>query len=296
MNVYSKPPYNNIYFYLVFSLKYFFCNIMTPNNDKIGEGEILMMMKLEKLADPSEKVSGFQSIYDFLKQSERTKSRLISIMSKKKLNNSHIKKWIVENVNSSNSDEEVLDVLLDKIQSLEEEKRIFRKKAYLCALTNALNRNFFQEFSISFEEKRKVWHLNTKTFLFYLDLNKFKSINDTLGHKVGDEVLIEFSNRLSKIVRGKDLETNFDLEEVINNDFFVRLGGDEFILKFELRDERDALLLKERIEEMMTEKIKTSKGELTIGVSIGYHQLCSNNSIEDILSKADKKMYEQKNR
>lgn len=253
-----------------------------------------MMSQLEKFQEPQTRTAGFQTIHDFLVSSEKMKNRIFSIMNKKNMDNNNLANWIVEKVKTSKNEEEILNVLINKIQNLEEEKVGYKKKAYLCTLTNALNRNFFQEFSNSYEEKRTMKFQTTKTFFFYLDLNKFKNINDTLGHKVGDEVLIEFSHRLSNIVRGEDLELNFDMDAAIDNNFFVRLGGDEFILKVELQHEGDALLVQERIKQSMSNPIITTKGPLNIGVSIGYQQLNENNTIEEIINEADKKMYEEK--
>lgn len=124
------------------------------------------------------------------------------------------------------------------------------------------------------------------TFLYcvYMDLNKFKPINDTYGHHVGDEVLVEIGRRLSNSVRETDCAT--------------RAGGDEFVIMLtELTNEYDAKQLISRLYKDITLPIKCSVGDLEVGASVGVSYYPVNgDTLDELLNAADKKMYEQKKR
>lgn len=239
---------------------------------------------------------GFFSLHQTL-QDESMKSSFTKILSKKEVVGNALSNWIFDRISTSKNQEEVLEALITRMINLEDEKSMYKKKAYICSLTNLLNRNFFLEFAETFEKRRKniACQIDKNVYFFCLDLNKFKKVNDTLGHKIGDEVLIEFSNRLSNVIRLSDFQ-NFDIERAIANDFFVRLGGDEFIGKIELWSDDEAIIVKRRIEKAMKKPFITSKGEINIGVSIGFQKLENNKSVNDIIAEADVKMYEEKRR
>jgi len=92
--------------------------------------------------------------------------------------------------------------------------------------------------------------------VFFIDLDRFKEINDSLGHKSGDIVLQEVSSRITSIIRKEDTVS--------------RLGGDEFtILMTELNRAQDASLLAQKILDVLSEPIKIEKNTLYVSSSIG---------------------------
>lgn len=92
--------------------------------------------------------------------------------------------------------------------------------------------------------------------LLVLDVDRLKSINDSLGHHVGDELLRELSLRLNKVLR--------------HNDTLARLAGDEFtILATELRSARDAEAIAEKVIEALQQKFTAGSVEIHPSVSIG---------------------------
>ena len=115
-------------------------------------------------------------------------------------------------------------------------------------------------------------------------LDRFKVINDSLGHLVGDELLIAVSRRLESCVRASDV--------------LARLGGDEFaILLSSLNDEMQANVLAHRIQDALAAPFSIAGREVFISISIGI--ACSrieHTSPEEILHDADTAMYHAKSR
>lgn len=118
--------------------------------------------------------------------------------------------------------------------------------------------------------------------ILYIDLDKFKPVNDTYGHKVGDEVLIEVAARLKKNVR--------------EGDFVARLGGDEFaVLLNMIRDPQSAGMVAQKIITSLTMAIAVQQYEIVIGASVGITYYPDHGSDHEVLlHKADMAMYEAK--
>jgi diguanylate cyclase (GGDEF)-like protein len=127
--------------------------------------------------------------------------------------------------------------------------------------------------------------------VMYVDLDGFKDINDTNGHKAGDQVLVNVARRLQKTVTSQ-----FDIDG-----FVARLGGDEFTLILEnFANETSVAVLADRIIEQIAQPIAVSQQRVTISASIGY-VLLSHRSIESgattieaLLHRADSAMYRAK--
>jgi diguanylate cyclase (GGDEF)-like protein len=118
--------------------------------------------------------------------------------------------------------------------------------------------------------------------VLFLDLDRFKSINDSLGHLIGDELLKQVAQRLRLCVR--------------NTDTVSRLGGDEFaILLEELEDPQEAVVVAQRIQEQFARSFNLEHHEIYAGTSIGitYSHL-NYQQPSDILRDADAAMYRAK--
>nr|WP_320009686.1 EAL domain-containing protein [uncultured Desulfobulbus sp.] len=115
-----------------------------------------------------------------------------------------------------------------------------------------------------------------------IDLNKFKAVNDSLGHPAGDQLLIEVSQRLSFCVRSVDT--------------VARLGGDEFALILEEFNTREKLLnTTRRMHSILCEPFSLYGNDITPGASIGIvTQLNEYTSAEEVLRDADIAMYRAK--
>ncbi|MEH6546884.1 MAG: GGDEF domain-containing protein [Sneathiella sp.] len=126
-----------------------------------------------------------------------------------------------------------------------------------------------------------VERYKTEASLVYIDLNKFKAINDNLGHEAGDAVLSQVAKRLVDSVRDTDI--------------VGRLGGDEFGLILSRTDVDSARILVNRIPLLFQQQpIVWNDETLTVGLSSGVVPIQSGSNAEQALNAADAAMYENK--
>jgi len=146
-------------------------------------------------------------------------------------------------------------------------------------LTGVNNRGNF--FALS----KKIWkqklQCNNKIYVAMFDLDKFKNINDTYGHQVGDSALKEFA---------KSITSNLEKEDI-----FARIGGEEFALLSVHEDEKQII---EKFEKMRKDvenlRIVSENKTIKLTVSIGLSLKQENQTIDEVLDFADKKLYEAK--
>ena len=122
-----------------------------------------------------------------------------------------------------------------------------------------------------------------KLAVLFLDLDNFKTINDTLGHPVGDRLLSSAAGRLSACLRDEDV--------------LARIGGDEFVILLpKLNRSDDAAVVARKLLESLTQPFDIDGQELTVSTSIGIAVYPGNGSDIDVLLKhADTAMYGAKN-
>ena len=147
-------------------------------------------------------------------------------------------------------------------------------------LTGLANRAQFERTLIS--EIAHARRTGEPFTIFYMDLDDFKNVNDTLGHAAGDEVLCEVARRMSDQVRAEDL--------------LARLGGDEFGIFMRPSVDDPAESLAKRIIEVVSAPITLSTGDMvSIGISVGIATYTDSiNSMVDLLAQADRALYEIK--
>lgn len=152
--------------------------------------------------------------------------------------------------------------------------------AHYDTLTGLPNRFLFRQRA---EESIEVARRNGQPLaLLFLDLDRFKYVNDTQGHEAGDLLLQEIAGRLRQCVRASDL--------------VGRLGGDEFlVLLREIARPEDAAVVARKIIEAVGRPINLTHGEAQVGCSIGIALLGDNNpDLESMLRAADTAMYAAK--
>ena len=167
--------------------------------------------------------------------------------------------------------------LISRNAKLEDALNTIQKLASVDSLTGLLNRRAFHDIARqALEHKRRS---DTPISLALGDVDKFKQINDTYGHAVGDEVLAEIALRLTNSLRGSDV--------------VVRWGGEEFLCFFPTTDIKAAMALAEKLRLAVNAyPISTAFGEFEVSITFGLAQV--DNDIQDAIRRADKALYEGK--
>ena len=182
---------------------------------------------------------------------------------------------------------EELNRYVEKLESagreLEESREHFRHAAFHDALTGLPNRSLFTD---HLRVALRRAHQNEK-YLFgvlFLDLDRFKNINDSLGHPCGDELLKLVARRLEACIRQTDM--------------VARFGGDEFaILLDTMQDTSDAVRVAEKVQKAISAPFKLASHEAITTASIGVALSTSGyTEAEDIIRDADTAMYRAKDR
>ncbi|WP_318614305.1 diguanylate cyclase [Sporosarcina sp. YIM B06819] len=163
-----------------------------------------------------------------------------------------------------------------------ENDRLIEHLAYHDALTTLHNRAYFVP-KVKEQLTKLAASSSKEAALILIDLNRFKRINDTYGHAIGDQVLQHTAMLLKQSVRV--------------NDLVARLGGDEFVVFLEnLPTQRSVVDWRKRFEESFTQNLFVS-GSITLQIkpSIGIaHFPIDADNFEDLFQLADSKMYEHK--
>jgi diguanylate cyclase (GGDEF)-like protein/PAS domain S-box-containing protein len=174
----------------------------------------------------------------------------------------------------------ILINLRDVSQRIALEEQL-RHQAFHDTLTGLANRALFED-RLTQALARERRHDGTMAVLF-VDLDDFKTVNDTLGHAVGDALLQAVAVRLENILRPEDTAG--------------RLGGDEFaVLIEELGDPAEALAVADRIQAAFTLPFEIGERSITAGVSIGVACPAPTTAPDDLLRNADVAMYAAKER
>lgn len=132
---------------------------------------------------------------------------------------------------------------------------------------------------------------NTRFMLMFIDLDRFKQVNDSLGHSIGDQLLIAVSDILRNSIRHA---TNGFRER--DSDYVARMGGDEFTVLVEnVDDEAWALNLADRLRNTLTQQIDIDGHQVHVGASIGI-RLCDGDdgNPDDLMRDSDTAMYHAK--
>ncbi|MFD2165630.1 diguanylate cyclase [Thalassotalea euphylliae] len=161
-------------------------------------------------------------------------------------------------------------------------KESFEQLAVLDHLTGLNNRRYFEEQSI--KEFNRAQRHNSPLSIISIDIDNFKNINDTYGHPVGDQVLIELSKNLKTIVR--------------DHDIVARMGGEEFSILLPNTFLNEAKVIAERIRvHQLNQGITGCWGqEIFITLSLGVAQRTNEHTrFEDMFSIVDKALYQAKN-
>jgi diguanylate cyclase (GGDEF)-like protein/PAS domain S-box-containing protein len=182
-----------------------------------------------------------------------------------------------------NSQQESLDLIF-QIQDITDRKRAEERLMYDAfhdVLTGLPNRALFMDhLKLSVERAKRRDH--QRFAVLFLDLDRFKIINDSLGHMVGDQLLVGIARRLETCLRPGDT--------------VARLGGDEFtVLLEDLKDTSEAIEVADRLQEELTLPFNLNGHEVFTTVSIGIAlSTAGYDRAEEVLRDADTAMYRAK--
>jgi len=148
-------------------------------------------------------------------------------------------------------------------------------------LTHLYNRHYLESYSSDYFNEKRNTHQNTSVIM--LDIDKFKVVNDTYGHGVGDIILINVANIFTNLTRESDV--------------VARYGGEEFIIILPNTSMQNAQTIAEKIR-INVEKMKTKyedDKELSVTISLGISLLRADDiSMKSVITRADKALYESK--
>ncbi|MGB7921891.1 MAG: EAL domain-containing protein [Pyrinomonadaceae bacterium] len=189
--------------------------------------------------------------------------------------------WSVSLARNTHTDSAHLIFQIQDITNRKSAEQQLHHDAFHDVLTGLPNRALFMDhlnLAIARAQRRE----DQKFAVLYLDLDRFKVINDSLGHMIGDQLLVESARRLECCLRPGDT--------------VARLGGDEFtVLIDDIKDESEAIYVAERIEKELTKPFALSGREVFTTLSIGIAPSTTGyERAEDILRDADTAMYRAK--
>jgi diguanylate cyclase (GGDEF)-like protein/PAS domain S-box-containing protein len=172
-------------------------------------------------------------------------------------------------------------VSLTDISELKEAERQITHQAFHDSLTNLPNRSLFREY-LNMAIKRARRRENYYFAILYLDIDRFKLVNDSLGHSVGDNLLIAFTERIRNSLR--DIDT------------LARLGGDEFVILLEdVETSNYARIVAERLLHELKRPFLINGKEVYAPASFGVVDNTKDYDLpEDIIRDADSAMYHAK--
>jgi diguanylate cyclase (GGDEF)-like protein len=192
------------------------------------------------------------------------------------------REWTQEELDFLDSISRQVSLALNKIKLMDERKQAeerIRHLAYFDALTGLPNRAQLEDhlkYALTLAKRS-----NGYLALMFLDLDHFKDINDTLGHTIGDTLLVELASRLRLVLREEDT--------------VARLGGDEFILMFPGADARAAAQVAQKLLDVITQSYVIEQYDLTVTASIGIALYPDDgDDLETLSRRADSAMYRVK--
>ena len=189
--------------------------------------------------------------------------------------------WVMSDVSLVTTPEGEPDYTIVLVADISERKKLEERLEYQAfhdPLTRLANRARLRD------QMEAAWLRRTepgRLALLFVDLDRFKQVNDTHGHEVGDELLLLVARRLERSVRAGDK--------------VARFGGDEFVVVCEdIADRDEAIQIAARIRESLARTYRLSSGDALVHASIGIAIDSGQDTVDDLLRDADIAAYRAK--
>lgn len=216
-----------------------------------------------------------QSVMSFFSEIKPSQSDTVEFRIKRK---DGTIKWLSNTITHHQSLNFFIGVTHDITQKKKDQQDM-EFMAYHDVLTALPNRSFLKNEINSLIKKSEIIQQNFA--VLFLDLDNFKYINDSMGHDVGDEILVKLGQRLSETVGKKGVCTRF--------------GGDEFVILMQMQNHRDITIKATEIIEALNAPFNVEEHEFFISSSIGISIYPDNaKTATELIKFADTAMYEAK--
>ncbi|MAC48585.1 diguanylate cyclase [Oceanospirillum beijerinckii] len=174
---------------------------------------------------------------------------------------------------------EIEDLILKEHSDLLNAFKKLKQASLIDPLTGLYNRKKLTE--VLTEEITRFEQHSTPFSILSIDLNRFKPINDTYGHAVGDDALCHFGRIITEQLKGTD--------------FAFRLGGDEFLALLPTTQLNEAQEIKGKVQQALAgTPLSIPQGELFLNASFGVCEMTAEDCFESLLNRADESMYQHK--
>jgi diguanylate cyclase (GGDEF)-like protein/PAS domain S-box-containing protein len=192
--------------------------------------------------------------------------------------------WVSVSVSCVRDEQERPQYLIGQVEDVTERRALRERLAFAAIhdpLTGLPNRELFMDrLEVALRRAVRARH---RVAVIFLDLDRFKLINDSLGHEAGDQVLSAVADRLSSVMRASDT--------------LARFGGDEFtVMCDDVTDDGDAIEVAQRLVAVMSQPLTLYSGEVFVSLSVGIALSNAGETGHVILRNADIAMYRAKDR
>lgn len=166
------------------------------------------------------------------------------------------------------------------ITQLKQQIKVLEKNSNLDSLTKVFNRRALSTYLKDICAKENLPH---DLHLLILDIDDFKTINDSHGHLAGDKILIFIANIFRKTLR--------------DGDKVFRYGGEEFVIILNRLNDEQCKIISQRLLKLVRENTLVYKGDsLKVTMSIGTTKFTKNDTPDSLIARADKALYKAKNK
>ncbi len=189
--------------------------------------------------------------------------------------------YIIEMLKDITTKGIVVDNKNNKSTNIEELIKEMSEKAIKDGLTGIFNRRYINE-RLPVEINKSI-NEGKPLSIIMADIDLFKNVNDTYGHLMGDKILIQFADLMTKSIRS-------------NMDWLGRYGGEEFLIVLTNTDCQDAFIVAEKIRKLVEETVFCYEGtSIHITSSFGVYGIKDQNlSLDELIARVDKNLYAAK--